>query len=349
MSQKVLVTGGSGFIGSHCILQLLGKGYQVRTTVRSLKREDEVRALLKEGGAVPGDRLCFIAADLQYDAGWSDAVAGCDYVLHVASPFPAGIPQHEDELIVPARDGALRVLRASRDAGVKRVVLTSSFAAIGYGQKQPAAPFNETNWTDLDGEGVAPYVKSKTIAERAAWDFMAKEGGQLELAVINPVAVLGPVLGPDYSTSVLLVQRLMAGAVPGSPRIYFGVVDVRDVADLHLRAMINPAAKGERFLALAGDTMSILQIAQVLKSRMGAAARKVPARELPNWLVRIAALRDPAVKQMLPLLGKEKNASNEKAKRVLGWMPRSNEEAIVASAESLLRLGLLKDIQKKAG
>src|SRR5271167_2918033 len=348
MSQKVLVTGGSGFIGSHCILQLLGKGYQVRTTVRSLKREDEVRALLKEGGAVPGDRLCFIAADLQYDAGWSDAVAGCDYVLHVASPFPAGIPKHEDELIVPARDGALRVLRASRDAGVKRVVLTSSFAAIGYGQKQ-TAPFNETNWTDLNGEGVAAYVKSKTIAERAAWDFMAKEGGRLELAVINPAAVFGPVLGADYSTSVLLVQRLMDGAVPGCPRVYFGVVDVRDVADLHLRAMTHPAAKGERFLALAGESMSILQIAQVLKRRLGAAARKVPAHQLPDWLVRIAALRDPTVKQLLSLLGKEKNASNEKAKRVLGWMPRSNEEAIVATAESLLRLGLLKGSQKKAG
>jgi len=349
MAQKVLVTGGSGFIGSHCILQLLAAGHQVRTTVRSLKREDEVRALLKEGGATPGDRLSLIAADLDNDTGWPDAVAGCDYVLHVASPFPASVPKNEDELIVPARDGALRVLRAARDAGVKRVVLTSSFAAVGYGQQQPAAPFNESNWTDLRGEGVAPYVKSKTIAERAAWDFMAKEGGRLELAVINPAAVFGPVLGPDYSTSVLLVQRLMDGAVPGCPRVYFGVVDVRDVADLHLRAMTHPAAKGERFLALAGESMSILQIAQVLKRRMGAAARKVPAHQLPDWLVRIAALRDPTVKQLLSLLGKEKNASNEKAKRVLGWMPRSNEEAIVATAESLLRLGLLKGSQKKAG
>src|SRR5271167_2296396 len=334
MSQKVLVTGGSGFIGSHCILQLLGKGYQVRTTVRSLRREDEVRALLKEGGAVPGDRLSFIAADLENDSGWSNAVAGCDYVLHVASPFPAGIPKHEDELIVPARDGALRVLRASRDAGVKRVVLTSSFAAIGYGQKQ-TAPFNETNWTDLNGEGVAAYVKSKTIAERAAWDFMAKEGGKLELSVVNPVAVFGPVLGPDYSTSVLLIQRLMDGAVPGNPQIYFGVVDVRDVADLHLRAMTHPEAKGERFLAVAGDFMSILEIATVLKNRMGAAGGRVPTRQLPNWLVRVAALRDPAVKQILPELGKKKNGSNEKSRRVLGWTPRSSEEAIVATAESL--------------
>ena len=344
----ILVTGGSGFIGSHTILQLLVAGHQVRTTVRSLKREADVRAMLKEGGAEPGDRLSFIAADLENDAGWSEAVAGCEYVLHVASPLPQYVPKNEDELIVPAREGALRVLRASRDAGVKRVVLTSSFAAIGYGHQPQKAPFDETSWTNLDGGYVTPYVKSKTLAERAAWDFIAKEGGDLELSVINPVGVFGPVLGPDYSTSILLVQRLMDGAMPGCPRLYFGVVDVRDVADLHIRAMTHRAAKGERFLAVAGDFMSMLEIAQVLKSRMGAAARRVPTRQLPNWLVRIAALRDPAVKLILPELGKVKNATNEKARRILGWAPRSNEESIVATAESLVRLGLLKGSPKKA-
>jgi nucleoside-diphosphate-sugar epimerase len=344
----VLVTGGSGFIGSHCILQLLAAGHQVRTTVRNLKREGDVRALLKEGGAEPGDRLTFAAADLEKDAGWPQAVAGCDYVLHVASPFPASVPKEENELIVPAREGALRVLRASRDAGVKRVVLTSSFAAIGYGQKPQNAPFNETNWTDPNGDDVRPYVKSKTLAERAAWDFIAKEGGKLELSVINPVGVFGPVLGPDYSTSILIVQRLMDGAVPGCPKLSFGIVDVRDVADLHLRAMTHPAAKGERFLAVAGDFMSMQEIAKVLKARMGAAAKRVPTRQLPNFLVRLASLRDPAVKQIVPELGKRKNATNEKAKRVLGWAPRSNEESIVATAESLVRLGLLKDSPKQA-
>jgi nucleoside-diphosphate-sugar epimerase len=339
----VLVTGGSGFIGSHCILQLLAAGHQVRTTVRSLKREGDVRSLLKQGGAESGDRLSFFAADLEQDAGWSKAAEGCEYVLHVASPFPPSVPKHEDELIVPARDGALRVLRASRDAGVKRVVLTSSFAAIGYGHQQQTKPFNETDWTDPNGGDVLPYAKSKTIAERAAWDFIAKEGGKLELAVVNPVGVFGPVLGPDYSTSILIVQRLMDGAMPGLPKLYFGVVDVRDVADLHLRAMTQPAAKGERFLAVAGDFLSILDIANVLKARMGAAASKVPTRQLPNWLVRLASLRDPAVKQIVPELGKRKNATNEKAKRVLGWSPRSNEESIVATAESLVRLGLLKN------
>jgi len=344
----VLVTGGSGFIGSHSILQLLAAGHQVRTTVRDLKREVDVRAMLKQGGAEPGDRLSFIAADLENDAGWAEATAGCEYVLHVASPFPRTLPKHEEELIVPAREGALRVLRASRNAGVKRVVLTSSFAAIGYGQKPQDTPFDETNWTDLNGEGLLPYIKSKTIAERAAWDFIAKEGGGLELSVVNPVGVFGPVLGPDYSTSILLVQRLMDGAMPGCPRLYFGIVDVRDVADLHIRVMTLLAAKGERFLAVAGDFMSMVDMAKVLKGRMGASANQVPTRQLPDWLVRVAAMRDPAVKQILPELGKMKNATNEKAKRVLCWAPRSNEESIVATAESLVRLGLLKDSRRDA-
>lgn len=338
----VLVTGGSGFIGSYCILQLLSQGHQVRTTVRSLAREGEVRAMLKAGGADAGDRLRFFAADLEKDSGWAEAVAGSDHVLHVASPFPSGIPKHEDELIVPAREGALRVLKTARDAGVKRVVLTSSFAAVGYGQRPQETPFDETNWTDLHGGHMTAYVKSKTIAERAAWDFVSREGGGLELSVVNPVGVFGPVLGPDYSTSILLVQRLMDGAMPGCPRLYFGVVDVRDVADLHIRAMTDPAAKGERFLAVAGDFLSIQEIAKILKARMGDAAKRVPTRQIPNWLVRLSALRDPAIRQITPELGKHKNATNAKARRLLAWSPRSNEEAIVATAESLVRLGLLK-------
>jgi len=344
----VLVTGGSGFIGSHCILQLLAGGHQVRTTVRSLKRESDVRAMLKEGGADSQScaRLSFFAADLENDAGWPEAVAGCEYVLHVASPFPANVPKNETELIVPAREGALRVLRAARDAGVKRVVLTSSFAAIGYGHPPRNAPFDETGWTDLNADGLTAYVKSKTIAERAAWDFIDREDGNLELSVINPVGVFGPALGPDYSTSILIVQRMMDGAVPGLPKLCFGTVDVRDVAELHIRAMTHPAAKGERFLAIAGDFLSLVEIAKLLKRRLGAAAKRVPTRELPNWLVRLAALRDPAVKQILPELGKVKNATSEKARRMLGWAPRSNEESIMATAESLMRLGLLKDSKK---
>jgi nucleoside-diphosphate-sugar epimerase len=348
MSQRVLVTGGSGFIGTHCILQLLAAGYQVRATVRNLKRESDVRAMLKVGGAEPGNHLNFFAADLASDAGWREAVAGCDFVLHVASPLPPSVPKHEDELIVPAREGTLRVLRASRDAGAKRVVLTSSFAAIGYGHKVREAPFTEADWTDPNGDDVAPYTKSKTLAERAAWDFLAREGGAMELSAINPVGVFGPVLGPDYSASILLVQKMLDGAMPGAPRLYFGAVDVRDVADLHIRAMTNPAASGERFLSVSGDFLTMLDIAKILKARLGSSARRVPSRELPNWMVRLAALRDPAIKLILPELGKKKNATNDKARSLLGWQPRSNEEALVATAESLVRLGLLKGSSQKA-
>jgi nucleoside-diphosphate-sugar epimerase len=273
----VLVTGGSGFIGGHCILQLLAQGHQVRTTVRNLAREPEVRALLKRAGAEGDDRLTFAAADLERDAGWPEAAAGCDFVLHVASPFPQTVPKNEDELIVPAREGALRVLKAARAAGVKRVVLTSSFAAIGYGHKPQTAPFDETSWTDVSGDGVAPYAKSKTLAERAAWDFVDKEGGP-ELSVVNPVGVFGPVLGPDTSTSILVVQRLMDGALPGLPQMSFGVVDVRDVADLHLRAMTDPRAKGRAVFGHGGRLHDLPRdrIDLEVASGRGGAARADP-------------------------------------------------------------------------
>jgi dihydroflavonol-4-reductase len=297
--------------------------------------------MLKAGGVEPGGALSFAAADLTSDAGWPQAVAGCQFVLHVASPFPPGAPKHEDDLIVPAREGALRVLQAARDAGVKRVVMTSSFAAIGYGQKPADGIFSEKNWTNLNDGNLSAYVKSKTLAERAAWDFIAREGGALELAVVTPVAVFGPVLGPDFSTSIGLLKRLMEGAMPGLPRLSFGIIDVRDVADAHLRAMTNPAAKGERFLAVAGDFMTIEEIAKVLRSRMGNFAGRVPTRVLSNVMVRLASLFDPSIRPNISELGKVKRATNEKARRLLGWAPRSNEEALVATAESLVRLGLL--------
>ena len=338
----VLVTGGSGFIGSHALLQLLEGGYEVRTTVRGLDREPKVRDMLRTGGIEPGDRLSFAVADLEDDAGWRDAVEGCEYVLHIASPFPATIPDHEDDLIVPARQGALRVLRAAREAGVKRVVLTSSFAAIGYGHEPRDEPFDETSWTSLDGRAVTPYVKSKTLAERAAWDFVSGEGEGLELAVVNPVGVFGPVLGPDYSTSIMLIQRLLDGAMPGCPQLSFGVVDVRDVVDLHLRALTHPEARNERFLAVAGRSMSIRDMALALRERLGEAARRAPTRELPNWLVRLVALVNPEVRAFLPELGRHKHATSRKARDLLGWDPRSREDAIVATAESLIRLDLVK-------
>jgi nucleoside-diphosphate-sugar epimerase len=339
----VLVTGGSGFIAGHCMLQLLAAGHTVRATLRSATREHEVRDTLRAAGAGNEERLSFLTADLSADAGWAEAARGCQYVLHVASPLPAGIPRHEDELIVPAREGTLRVLRAARDASVRRVVLTSSFAAIGYGHPPQTAPFDESSWTNLEGRELTAYVKSKTIAERAAWEFMAKEGGTLELAAVNPVGVFGPALGKDLSASMQIVLRMLNGAVPACPRLYFGAVDVRDVADLHLRAMIDPAARGERFLAVAGPSLSVLQVAEVLRQHLGRAARRAPKRQIPDWLVQALATCGLRLAQAaLPELGKIKNSSHEKARRLLGWNPRSREQSIVAAAESLMRLGLVR-------
>ena len=338
----VLVTGGSGFVAGHCLLQLAKAGHQLRTTVRRRAREGHVRDTLARAGMNSSVSLAFFEADLTADAGWREAMQGCDYVLHVASPFPASSPKSDDELIIPARDGALRALRAARDAGVKRLVLTSSFAAVGYGRPVRPDPFNESDWTDLNGDGVTAYVKSKTIAERAAWDFIAREGGGLELSVVNPVMVAGPVLGPDLSTSTLVIQRLLDGGMPLCPRIGFGVVDARDVADLHVRAMTDPAANGERFLATAGMSLSILDIALILRARLGEAARRAPRRELPDWLVRIVALVDPLARAASAELGQRKHTTAEKARRMLGWTPFSREDAVVATAESLIALGLVK-------
>ncbi|WP_186137136.1 SDR family oxidoreductase [Burkholderia gladioli] len=341
-NEWVLVTGGTGFIAQHCILALLRCGYRVRTTVRSPGREAEVRANLRTGGAEPGERLAFVAADLGDDRGWAEAAAGCRYVLHGASPTPSGDQVDEAAWIRPAVDGNLRVLCAAREAGVARVVLTSAFGAVGVGHAPDhPRPFTEADWSDLSSP-IAPYQKSKTLAERAAWDFIARQGGGLELAAVNPTAVLGPVLGPDYSHSIRIVTSLMNGQ-PGCPRINSGYVDVRDLADLHLLAMTHPAAKGERFLAIAGESMWMAELARVLRDRMGADARRVPTRVLPNWLMRLIALANPSMRILLPQLGVDMNASADKARRLLGWAPRSREEAIVATAESLVRLGLLRD------
>lgn len=340
---RVLVTGGTGFLGAHCLIQLLAAGHEVHATVRNLARATELKAMLRRGGAGSGaDRVALFAADLNADQGWPEAVAGCDYALHVASPFPSKAPKDENELIRPARDGALRVLTAARDAGVRRVVLTSSFAAIGYGSKNQKSVFTESDWTDADDPTVQPYQRSKTIAERAAWDFMAREGGALELAVINPVGIVGPALSADISTSIHMMKRMIDGDTPGCPDAWFGFVDVRDVADLHIRAMTDPAARGERFLATAGHFLSVLQAAQILKTRLGEAGRFVATRRLPNWLLRVAALLDPEIRGLLPELGKRKDAPAEKAQRLLGWKPRSPDDAMVATANSLADLHLLK-------
>ncbi len=339
---KVLVTGGSGFVGGHVILQLLAAGHTVRTTVRSLGKEAAVREALASAGATNLDKLSFVAADLEKDDGWAEAVAGCEYVQHVASPFPIAQPKDENELIRPAVDGTLRVLKAARDTGVKRVVQTSSFAAVGYGHGHRATPYDETDWTDVNGPAVQPYMKSKTLAERAAWDFVEREGGGMELAVVNPVGIFGPALNDDLSTTIELIKQMLDGKLPGAPRLYLGAVDVRDVAGMQVKAMTDPAAAGQRFLAVAGGSLSMLDMSRILVDGLGPKAAKARLRELPDWLVRVVALFNPLAREAVPRLGIKGEASNAKAKRLLGWTFRSNEEAIVSSGESLIALRIVQ-------
>ena len=334
--QTVLVTGGSGFLGGWCVIELLRRGYSVRTTVRDLSREAQVRAAV--GSEVdPGDRLTVLAADLTRDEGWAEAVAGCDYVLHVASPFPPKQPKDPDELIVPAREGTLRVLRAGLDAGVKRVVVTSSVAAIRLADGSEQRPLDERDWTDPDSPGLTPYVRSKTIAERAAWDLVRERGEEERLAVVNPGAIIGPVVNDDLSYSLQTVQRLLEG-VPGAPKLGFSVVDVRDVADLEIRAMTAPEAGGERFIA-ATQFLWMAEIGAVLRERLGERASKVPTRTLPNFLVRGMALFDPGVRSVVGGLGKRTDLSSEKARTSLGWAPRPVEDTIAETGDSLIRQG----------
>lgn len=326
---RVLVTGGSGFLASHCVAQLLAAGHEVRATVREAAREAELRALF------PADaRLAFAAAELTRDEGWDAAAKGCDYVLHVASPFPGRAPKDENDLIRPALEGTLRVLSAAKRAGAKRVVLTSSFAAVGYGHGARATPFTEEDWTDV--EGAPAYVKSKTLAERAAWEFAAREG--LELAVVNPTAIFGPPLGTRYATSIGVLRTMLSGQMIVAPRLYFGVVDVRDVAELHCLAMTHPAAAGERFLAASGETLSLLQISRVLRARLGRAAWRAPRVEAPDALVRALARVSRSLAAVVPRLGYRPLLSNAKARERLGWAPRSAEEAIASAGERLLEL-----------
>jgi len=337
LNKKVLVTGGTGFVGAHCILQLLEKGYSVTTTLRSLKRKEDVLDMLRKGGLRSFENLSFIEADLTKDTNWDEAVSNCDYVLHVASPIGLSIPKDENEMIKPAVDGTLRVLRAAKKAGVKRVVMTSNFGAVGYSHKDTTKIITEESWTDPNEKGLSAYNKSKVLAEKAAWDFMQKEGGDLELSVINPMGIFGPSLGPELSSGFELLKKILDGSMKAVPNITLGIVDVRDVADLHIRAMTNPAAAGQRFLALAGGIMTLPGIARLLKDKLGDAAKNVSTKKLPDWVVRITAIFNPLAKNLVPLLGRYRNASNQKAKTILGWSPGSNEEAILASAKSLIQ------------
>jgi nucleoside-diphosphate-sugar epimerase len=336
----VSVTGGSGYIAGFCIAQLIREGWRVRATVRSLQRADAVRSHISRL-VDPGDRLTFVAAVLESDAGWDDAVAGCDYVLHVASPLPSTHSQSDDALVRPARDGALRVLAAARAAGVRRMVMTSSIAAIAYGRGPRGAPFTEADWTDETNRlDTAAYERSKTIAERAAWAWVKEHGGSPELATINPGLVLGPVLSRDYSVSIEVVKRLLDGSLPGLPAFGWPLVDVRDIADLHLRAMMDPQAAGQRFIG-AGPFYWMADVARTLRVQRPALARRVPTHRVPDLLIKLGALFDPMLRERLFELGKKRTVSSDKARTLLGWSPRPNDEAIVATADSLAALEII--------
>jgi nucleoside-diphosphate-sugar epimerase len=331
--QTVLVTGGSGFLGGWCVIKLLQGGYRVRTTIRDLAKEPELRSRF-EPEVDAGDRLAVMAADLTRDDGWQEAVAGCDYVLHVASPFPPSQPQDADELIVPAREGTLRVLGAALDAGVKRVVVTSSIAAIR-GSAAAGEVLDENSWTDADDPARTPYTRSKTIAERAAWDLVSERGETDRLAVVNPGAILGPVLADDLSYSLEVIERMLKG-MPGVPKLGFNFVDVRDVADLEILAMTDPRAGGERFIA-ADRYLWMGEVAEILRERLGERASKAPTRTVPNFVVRGMALFDGGLKTIVGDLGKRVEVSSEKARSTLGWSPMPIEDSIADTAESLIR------------
>jgi nucleoside-diphosphate-sugar epimerase len=293
--------------------------------------------MLRHGGADPGASLRVVRADLRQEEGWREAAAGCDYVLHVASPTLTQAPRHDDEMVRPAVDGTLRVLRAARDAHVQRVVMTSAIGAIAYGHPPRSTPFTERDWTNVDA-GVQPYQRSKTLAERAAWDFVGGEGRGLELATVNPTAVLGPVLGPDYSPSLNGIARMLDGSMPRLLKFATGYVDVRDVASLHVLAMTDPAAAGERFIATAGHSLWQRDVAAVLRARLGERAAKVPTREMPLWVARGLARVSPQLGSLRLLLGRNLDATSAKAERLLGWKARPIEDTIVETAESLLAL-----------
>jgi dihydroflavonol-4-reductase len=324
----VTVTGASGFIALHCVRELLERGYRVRGTVRKLRSEAALRRAL--GSLGESDRLSFVEAELLSDAGWREAMAGARYVLHVASPLPKREPKNEQELIKPARDGALRVLRAAEEARVSRVVMTSSMAAVMSGRARDTGHvFDEDDWADLDGS-IASYAKSKTLSELAAWKFMreAREY-ELELVTMNPVYVLGPSLTGADNASNEIVRKLLERAMPGVPRIHLGLVDVRDVATAHVLAMTSDKAAGQRFI-LCSDTAWMRAIAEVLAQ----AGYRVPTLELPNFVVRIAGLFNPTIRMIVKELGNPFLVTSEKAQRLLGWSGRSMKEMVLDTAWS---------------
>ncbi|MBN8581481.1 MAG: aldehyde reductase [Anaerolineae bacterium] len=339
-SKPILVTGASSFVAIHTIIQLLEQGYSVRGTIRSLSKEAEVREAVAKF-VQANDRLEFKAADLEQDTGWNEAMQGVESVLHVASPFPLYEPKHEDELIIPAVQGTLRVLRAAHKAGVKRVVQVSSVAAISSGYKDKFRTFTEEDWSIIENE-IGAYAKSKTLAERAAWDFIngAENTNDMELVAINPPLILGPVPNKNFRTSVELIRTYMLGQVPGVGRIKMGLVDVRDVASAIILGMTTPEAAGQRFLC-SGGTLWLKEIAGILHTEFSERGYKIPTFEFPSWVIRLLGFFDKKIARVTESLDHDFEQSNEKAKRVLKWNPRPVKEAIISMANSLIEHGFV--------
>lgn len=335
-SSSILVTGASGFLAIHTIVQLLEQGYNVRGTLRTLSREAEVRETISKVVQI-NDRLEILPVDLEQDSGWDEAMKDVEYVLHVASPFPLFEPKHEDELIIPAVQGTLRVLRAAHKAKVKRVVQVSSNAAVSAGHNGENKTFTEADWSNIDNH-IGAYPKSKTLAERAAWDFIngAENTNKMEMVAINPPLILGPVPNKIFRTSIELIRTLMLGQVPGVGRIKMGMVDVRDVAAALILAMTTPEAAGNRFLCSADEAMWVKDIADLLHKQYAGHGYKINRFQFPSFMVRVIALFDKKVSRVIDALDWDYELSNEKAKRILKWTPRSNEEAILSMAESLI-------------
>lgn len=341
-NKKVLLTGITGFLGSHTAIQLLQKGYEVTGTLRDMKRAASIKTIITRHTTAI-DNLSFAEADIQNADVWMKLTQGMDYVQHIASPFPQKLPKHEDDLIIPARNGNLNILKAAAANGVKRVVITSSSSAIIYGKTkaQHSGTFDEKDWTDENSkDDIAPYYKSKTISEKAAWDFIKKDKSGLELAVVCPGAILGPVLEEDFGTSANIVIKMMDGSMPGVPKIGFDLVDVRSVADQLIRCMELPQAANQRYIASAGY-LNFKQLAAILKQAYP--NRKIPHRQLPDWLVRFVSNFDATLKPILiDLGGAERKLNHSKAEEELGWKPIDNKEAILACAASVLQVGIIK-------
>lgn len=341
--ETVLVTGGTGFVGMQIVLQLLQKGYRVKTTLRNLKSKDGLIATLKAAGITAFNNLSFAETELTSDDNWEDAMKGCTYVLSVASPVFFETPKNEEEAIRPAVEGILRILKFAKQGGVQRVVMTSNFGAVGFTQTDKSRQTTEADWTDTNAKGVSVYEKSKTLAEKAAWEFIKKEGGKMEFVTVNAVAIWGPSLNAHVSGSFHLLQNLLNGKMKMVPNIALNVVDVRDVADLHIRAMTSPAAAGQRFIASTDGQITLPEIATLLKNKKPEVSQRVSTKRLPDWIIKIGSLFNTRAKEGLLFLKMNRNISNAKAKAVLGWQPiATQEQTILASVDSMIKYGIIK-------